>query len=228
MVNEGNEQNSTPEPETAGTGAAPTRSAEKLTRDELAGVARADAAAGYPEYDIAGRYNREVQALRRLTRREPSIVIEPCPARNIGGGAEHLVEQSYGPARVLKFTRDGEQNPSVTADFGYVVDSTYDLVGTGGYKGTLILRPATPSEYICRNDAQNEVFGDDLTIEGIACINNRLGLVVSQRVIKGTEPSLTENECLMEKGGFLRVKASKISSPHIVGNLVRSQLPNTD
>ncbi len=76
MVNEGNEQNSTPEPETAGTGAAPTRSAEKLTRDELAGVARADAAAGYPEYDIAGRYNPPLSSNRArpgISAEAPSI-----------------------------------------------------------------------------------------------------------------------------------------------------------
>ncbi len=134
-----------------------------------------DAAAGYPEYDVEGRYNREAEALARLRNRHPWLAVQPNPGKEIGGGAEHLVEQAPDPARVLKHTRDGEHNPDVAADFGYAVDSTYNLQGTGAYKGTLILRPATPSEYVPRMDDQNEVFGTHFKIVGITRVNNRLG-----------------------------------------------------
>ncbi len=145
------------------------------------------------------------------------LAVEPTPGTEIGGGAEHLVEQAPDPSRVLKHTRDGEENPDVAADFGYVVDSTYNLQGTGAYKGTLILRPATPSEYVCRLDAQNEVFGDDLRIEGITKINNRLGFAVSQRAIKGVEPSPSEIESLMKRMGFEKVGAARIGNNHMMG-----------
>jgi hypothetical protein len=75
--------------------------AERLTRDELGRVARADSKAGYAEYDCEGRYRRETEALARLKGEHPSLAIEPNPAREIGGGAEHLVEQDTNPARVF-------------------------------------------------------------------------------------------------------------------------------
>ena len=118
MVIPEDEQDSASKRETAPHGRGDAGIAEKLTRDELGRVARADAAAGYPEYEIEGRYNREVEALRRLRQREPSLAVEPAFDRLIGDGAEHLVEQSVDSSRVLKHTRDGEENPVVTADFG--------------------------------------------------------------------------------------------------------------
>jgi hypothetical protein len=214
-LGEENEEDSATQREAAKVRPGDAGSAEKLTRDELGGVARADAAAGYPEYDAEGRYNRETEALGRLRKREPSLAVEPTPGKEIGGGAEHLVEQAADPSRVLKHTRDGEENPAVAADFGYVVDTTYDLQGTGAYKGTLILRPATPSEYVRRMDGQNEVFGDDQRIEGITKVNNRLGLAVSQRAIQGTEPLQCEIESLMRTMGFEKVSGAKISNTHI-------------
>ena len=216
-VKKENEQDSPSQRETAKDGPRGSGGAEKLTRDELGRVARADDEAGYPEYDVEGRYNRETEALARLRERNPSLAVEPTPGKEIGGGAEHLVEHAPDPARVMKHTRDGEQNPVVVADFGYAVDSTYDLQGTGAYKGTLILRPATPSEYVLRMDAQNEVFGDDLRIEGITKINGRLGLAVSQKAIKGVEPSQGEIDFMMEGRGFKKVSAAKISNDHMKG-----------
>jgi hypothetical protein len=216
-VSEENEQDSPFKRETAEASRGGPGDAEKLTRDELGRVARADAAAGRPEYDVEGRYNRETEALARLREREPSLAIEPNPEKEIGGGAEHLVELAPDPARVLKHTRDGEQNPDVAADFGYAVDSVYDLQETGAYKGTLILRPATPSEYVHRMDAQNEVFGSDLRIEGITKLNNRLGLAVSQTAIKGEEPSAEEIKSFMEDKGFEKVSSARISNEHMMG-----------
>jgi hypothetical protein len=185
-----NEQDGAPEQGAAEDHPGGWKGAEKLTRDELGRVARSDAAAGHPEYDVEGRYNREAEALGRLKARYPWLVLEPNPDRQIGGGAEHLVEQASDPSRVLKHSRDGEQSSGIRADFGYVVDSSYDLQGTGSYRGTLILRPATPSEYVRRMDAQNATFDDDLRIEGITVVDGRMGLAVSQKAVKGAEPSL--------------------------------------
>jgi len=128
-----------------------------------------------------------------------------------------LVEHAEDPSRVLKHTRDGEHNPAVVVDFGYVVDSNYNLEGTGGYKGTLILRPATLSEYVHRIDAQNEVFGDDLRIEGITVVNGRAGLAVSQRAIMGKEPLLSEIESWMRERSFEKVSAAKIGNEDLIG-----------
>jgi hypothetical protein len=83
-------------------------SAEKLTRDELGRVARADAADGHPEYHSEGRYHREAQALVRLRDREPSLAVEPDALRQVGAGGEHIVEHASDPSRVLKHSRDGE------------------------------------------------------------------------------------------------------------------------
>jgi hypothetical protein len=106
-----NEQDGAPEQGAAEDHPGGWKGAEKLTRDELGRVARSDAAAGHPEYDVEGRYNREAEALGRLKARYPWLVLEPNPDRQIGGGAEHLVEQASDPSRVLKHSRDGEQSP---------------------------------------------------------------------------------------------------------------------
>jgi hypothetical protein len=212
-----NEQIGATQRETAEASPREPGGAEELARAELGKVARTDAEAGYPEYDVEGRYNRETQALSRLRARERSLAIEPDPEKEIGGGAEHLVERAPNPARVLKHTRDGEHNPAIVADYGYTVDSTYDLQGTGGYAGTLVLRPATPSEYVSRMDAQNEVFGSDLKIEGITKVNGRIGLAVSQTAIEGEEPNQGEIESWLETNGFKKVGAAKISSAHMIG-----------
>ncbi len=216
-LREENAKTSTSERETIEVGSGESGSAEALTRAELGNLAGADAEASGREYDVEGRYDREAKALGGLRKRERHLALAPTPGKEIGGGAEHLVEQAPIPARVLKHTRDGKGNPAFAADFGYAVDTVYDLKGTGGYKGTLILRPATPSEYLHRMDGQNEVFGSDLKIEGITVVNGRLGLAISQTAIEGEEPSLIEIESMMECFGFKKVPASKISNDHMKG-----------
>ena len=79
----------------------------------------------------------------------------------------------------------------------------------------MILRPATPYEYTQRLNWQNEVFGDDLRIEGIHEHNGALGLSISQRTIDGIEPSQAEIHCNMEGRGFKKVPASTFNNQHI-------------
>ncbi|MFM8717094.1 MAG: hypothetical protein ACKOF3_10015, partial [Spartobacteria bacterium] len=104
--------------------------------------------------------------------RQSNAAIATNPVEHRSGN-EHLIE--FRGDRVWKHTYDNGQNPEVRAHFGYAVDSSYYLLGSGGYEGKLILRPATPYEYTQRLNWQNEVFGDDLRIEGIHEHNGALG-----------------------------------------------------
>jgi hypothetical protein len=69
-VNKENEQVRTSKRETVEAGGSDSESARRITRDELGRVARADTEAGRSEYDVEGRYNREAEALTRLSRND--------------------------------------------------------------------------------------------------------------------------------------------------------------
>ncbi len=216
-LNPKNEQIGSPFRKTAQDRAGRFAGAEKLTRDELKRIARPDSGIP-PEFEIQSRYWREVDALGRLRESDPRLAIEPNPDREIGGGSEHLVEHlATDPARVLKHTRDPEPNAPPAADFGYTLDSSYLLIGTGDYRGMLTLRPATPSEYLERMDAENEVFGGDAKIVGITRVNGRIGLAVSQTAVKGGEPSPGKLKVMMEARGFRKVSDSKMEHDQLMG-----------
>jgi hypothetical protein len=178
--------------------------------DNLEEISRSDSAAGVAEYDIETRYNNQVARLAKLRQSIAAIATNPVWHRS---GNEHLIE--FRGDRVWKYTYDNGQNPEVRAHFGYAVDSNYYLVGSGGYEGKLILRPSTPYEYIQRLNWQNEIFGDDLRIEGIHEHNGAIGLSISQRTIDGCEPSHSEIHSNMESRGFKKVPASIFNNQHI-------------
>lgn len=72
--------------------------------------------------------------------------------------------------------------------------------------GKLEVKSALPSEYLDRLDLQNELFGDDLRVEGFLK-NGKL--VTSQSALVGTEPTEKEIEGLLKKLGWQRVPANQ-------------------
>ena len=128
-------------------------------------------------------------------------------------GNEHLVE--FRGKRVWKHSYDNGRNPEVRAHFGYILDSTYNLVGSGAYEGKLILRPATPYEYVQRLELLNQIFGDEIRLEGIHEYNGSIGLTISQPTIRGVEPSQAEIKINMEDRGFRKVPTGVFGSRHI-------------
>jgi hypothetical protein len=75
---------------------------------------------------------------------------------------------------------------------------------------------ATPAEYVERVQAQNEVFGDDSRIIGVSkAYNDNVGLVVSQKAIKGGEPSPAALEDYMQAHGFVKVNSEAIDNKYL-------------
>lgn len=73
---------------------------------------------------------------------------------------------------------------------------------TQQWKKEVLLRLATPKEYLERLRLQNVLFGDDLRLEGLSVRAGKFCVVTSQPVVAGRTPSLEEIHAFMTACGF--------------------------
>lgn len=128
--------------------------------------------------------------------------IQSNSARVKGEGGEHIVELSEDGTRVIKHTK---------GSFGYALRGQDAPLGSFA-----ALDDATPQEYRQRIDLHNQVFGDDTRIEGVSkAWNDNVGLVVSQRVIKGRSATAEEAAAYLKKHGFVQVRNEALFGEHL-------------
>ena len=178
--NESSDNRSNP----AGERGAYERGAGKITIRDIERGASADAAAGT---SAAGR--EQISNLEK-DYADGRLTIAPSSARIIDEGGEHIVEHGEGDERVFKHTKGA---------FGFKLDPHDGTYAT--------LEHATPFEYEERVHAQNELFGDDTRIEGVSKVyDDHVGLVVSQKYLKGDHPSQSAMEAHLRLLGFVQSK----------------------
>ena len=114
-------------------------------------------------------------------------------SRVIGGGAEHEVFFDHASQRYFKLTIEG----------GLTIDSEFRIgKRTQRWLGVPFVREATPLEYLERLVLFNEVFGDDIRLEGVIADAEQPCLVTSQPVIRGRETTHAEIAGFLRQLGF--------------------------
>ena len=78
-------------------------------------------------------------------------------------------------------------------------------------KRKLAVREALPTEYLKRLCLQNELFGDDLRVEGVLKSGK---LVTSQPLVKGTQPTEPEMTAMLKDLGWVRIPTNLHDLPH--------------
>jgi len=97
------------------------------------------------------------------------------PARHLAEGGEHRVELSADRARVIKPTKSG----------------LFGFVPVADAQGHIVLKSASPVEYMDRQEAQEKLFPTELRLEG-SHPEEFGGLTYSQKFITGAHPELGE------------------------------------
>ena len=112
-----------------------------------------------------------------------------------GGGQEHRVWHDSKAVRYRKVTHTGRYGWTAAMDFRYNKWTQEDepFIGMGD---------ATPLEYLDRLLLQNEVFGDDITLEGIALEAEGLAIATHQKYIFGELPDSNGMLSVMEELGY--------------------------
>ena len=114
------------------------------------------------------------------------------------GGMEHEVWHNELDGRWYKLTHSNE--------FGRFPELTYDLDKISQeWITSVVLRIATPAEYLQRLLLGREVFGDDVMLEGVVIGDNGVSILISQAHIVGKSPKLRELYAFMYKAGFYAV-----------------------
>ena len=106
---------------------------------------------------------------------ETRLIREP----KFGSGNEHEVWYDEDSSRIIKATYPNK--------FGFTI-------GAG--------RDATPVQYLDRLALQNEVFGDEICVEGVANELGRIRIVTSQPYIEGRPATAQEMEEEFDRLGF--------------------------
>ncbi|MCW5557861.1 MAG: hypothetical protein KIT22_08520 [Verrucomicrobiae bacterium] len=134
--------------------------------------------------ELADRARREHGLLIRWARREERLLDGiQWRARVTGGGAEHNVFFDDATQRYFKLTIGG----------GLTIGSDYRIGKRSQRWLTLpFVREATPREYLERLALFNQVFGDDLRLEGVIADAEPPCVVTSQPVIHGRETTAAE------------------------------------
>jgi len=105
-------------------------------------------------------------------------------------GGEHTVQTpgnaERANARIIKATR-----PDANQGYG---------IAYGSYS-----QGATPSEYLDRLSTQNRIFDDDVVLERIVPVGNKLSIVTSQPFIKGRGATASEIDRFMREKGFEKI-----------------------
>ena len=113
-------------------------------------------------------------------------------SRVSGGGAEHEVFIEPKEHRVYKLTRR----------FGLTIGTSFRMGKcTQKYLGVPFVRDATPLEYLERLALVNEVFADDVRLEGVIT-GEREAIITSQPVVRGRSATPDEISQWMALLGF--------------------------
>lgn len=131
------------------------------------------------------RIRSEERRLGEWAEREGLIVKELPHADALHG--EHGIHYDQKSDRYVKFTRHDRHH-------GYGIALGSHLHG------------ASPAEYLDRIRLQNEVFNDDIRLDGIVKRSGgRLSIITSQPRIVGNAPTLDEIDALMAGKGFRKL-----------------------
>jgi hypothetical protein len=118
-------------------------------------------------------------------------------------GGEHIVEIDEDSGRVFKSTKPGK--------FGFGVD--LEIVRAKGWKSkpriTAGLVDATPFEYLERLGWQNELFGDDIMVNGVARYPNGIAVITTQPFYDGMRTEQKHIDTWFESKGGRRIKTKE-------------------
>lgn len=135
------------------------------------------------------RIAREINTLLAWSRKHGFLTnVVPAALQRVQfRGGEHYVSLDESKQRFFKATRADTQ------------------LGFGAALGDFI-RGATPSEYLDRLALQNEIFDDDIRLEGVRRLDSqRITIITSQPAIVGRAAFLNEIDQLMDAMAFERV-----------------------
>jgi hypothetical protein len=123
------------------------------------------------------------------------------PERHLAEGGEHRVELSRDRARVIKHTKGG----------------LFGFVPAADAQGHIVLKSASPVEYMERQAAQEKLFPTELKFEG-SHPEEFGGLTYSQKFITGTKPEVGEVCDFLGKRGFKKVDDTIVFNPTLTGS----------
>lgn len=157
-----------------------------------AGTVRPGAAQRPGDLDEVAREERFI--LTEWARRNGRILdAESHRTRVTGCGAEHAVFFDSSTQRYFKLTLEG----------GLTVGTDFRLgKRSQRWLGVPFVREATPREYLERLVLCNQVFGDDLRLEGVITDREPPSIVTSQPVIRGRETTREEIAAFHTRLGF--------------------------
>ena len=185
----------------------PRRVSREAQRDSLAAAHRhlgggTAAVFGIPGEPHSERSTREGRALWRWAK-EAGCCLESAPwlarfAVDNEGGQEHRVWYSAETWRYFKATHAGRYGWYAFVDSRYDKQTQEDehFIGMGG---------ATPLQYLDRLLLQNEVFSDNITLEGLWIEAEGLVILTSQPYIAGSPVKPADIIESMEMLGFERI-----------------------
>jgi hypothetical protein len=127
------------------------------------------------------RSHREAESLASWADARGALWIKAAaPVTDELTGGEHLVEIDERALIVFKTTHPGK--------FGFGVD--VEMIRPKGWKAkpriTVGLADATPEEYLFRLQQQNELFGDDIRVMGVAKFPQGFSVITTQPFYEGT------------------------------------------
>lgn len=120
---------------------------------------------------------------------------------------EHTVWFDEPSQRWFKLTHPGEFGRFPEID--HVLDKR-----TQKWRPEVLLRLATLGEYLARLRLANELFGDDLRLEGIAGAGAMMRALISQPHLVGEAPAPAEIAAFMEDFGFRATEDFAFYDPH--------------
>ena len=194
----------TTRPHIEGYGETPEGPAGQAAADVLGAVARADSGRHpnrltWPELGLLpglpGRMQKEQAALADLAVSRPDLVIKENDARQFAKGGEHVIELNAQGTRVIKHAHE----------YGFTLFADQPDVHNLDHRA-LNIRRSTPGEYLERMQLQNQVFGDDIRLEGLSSDGRP---VISQGVIKGRDATFPEIDKFMKGAGFVKISPDK-------------------
>lgn len=168
----------------------PEGSLESAAHD-TGGGAQATAGHDAPQSARTARIATEQQRLRQWAEAHGKLGGK-LPVEDVADGHHHehdvQIHSEDSPGRVLKATR-----PTAFEGYGYQIN-TY---GPAGH---------TPSEYLDRQAIHNRFFSDDVRLERVVPVGNKLSIVTSQPLIKGRDATHEEIDRFMADKGFEKLR----------------------
>jgi hypothetical protein len=148
------------------------------------------------------RSDREVESLARWADAKGICAIEDRPPRpdDLTGG-EHLVTLDPSGGIVYKTTHPGK--------FGYAAD--VELIHPRGWNAkpriTAGLVDASPLEYLFRLQQQNELFGDDIRVMGVARFPQGVSVLTTQPFYEGARTGQSDIDSWFEQRAWRKLPA---------------------